>query len=178
MPWWTKNAFQINHHLIRYFSPFFFVLLCFFNKPGRFLPASPGTTGARFPRSLCSGISPETRGLRRQRACCRPVILFSLFFFLKKKVKEHTGVGGSAPALPLELGDAPLAAPGLPAGRCGVSCLPAWIAGAGCLQTLEGASTPAGCPEASRAAPHPGRGWMHQEDAAGAAASPRALHFV
>lgn len=56
---------------------------------------------------------------------------FIFTVFLKKKVKEHAGAGGSAPALPPGFGDAPPAAPGLPAGRRGVSCLPAWVTGAG-----------------------------------------------
>lgn len=121
--------FQLNHGLICYFSPFFFVLLCFFNKPSCFLLASPGTTGTWFPLSFCSGLSPNTRGLPWQMSVC---VFFYFHCFLKKRVKEHAGALGSSPALPSGFSDASSAVLGLPSTHCSVSCFPAWVSSARC----------------------------------------------
>lgn len=118
----VNGMFQLNHGLIYYFSPFFFLLLCFFNKPSCFLPASPGTKGAQFPHSLCSRLSPNTHGLPWQTAVC---VFFYFHCFLKKRVKEHAGARGLAPALPWGFSDASPAVLGLPAAHCSVSCFPA-----------------------------------------------------
>lgn len=72
-------------------------------------------------------------------------LIFTVFFF-KKRVKEHTGAGGSAPALPPGSGDAPPAAPELPAGlRCFLPPCLAQQCSRGAPRSLEDASMPIPC---------------------------------
>lgn len=151
---WTTR-FQIIHSLMCYFSPLFFVLLCVFKKPGRFLPVSPGTTGARFPCSLCSGISP---GTGREDVC---VLINFHCFFWKRGLKSAPGRGAQlqrflrAPVMPLRLPRSFLLA-------CRVSCLPAWLSSAPGVPLAPSRIHPcrlhAGKP---RGLPHTAEGWMH-----------------